>query len=99
MEQYLQRLPLLLFSVFTLKLMTNNNWSYENAFVLLVLGILCCSCEMNLRFKEAKELRALIAAQDEEIKKIKAFQEHVSSSITSLRMASNVKQTAGQIKF
>lgn len=98
MEKYLQYIPLALFSTFTLKLMATNNWSYEQGFVLLVLGLLCGVSEMGLTFKQVKELKDTIDAQNKQIAEIKAYQDHMSSSITSLRMATGVKQTGG-VKF
>lgn len=99
MNRFIERVPLILFSIFTLKLLILNGWSFENSLVLLVLGSIVALFEMQFKSKEVSTLNKTIETLQQDMKLMKDTQERLNGSISSLKLSSNIKSQGNALRL
>lgn len=96
MQNYLPKIPLLLFAVYTIKLLVTPSWSYESALVLFVLAGLSALFEYNMRSSEVKNLYKALDENKKEIAAIRQHQERLNDSVSSIKLSNNIKTQGNQ---
>lgn len=99
MEKIIQRIPLVLFTLFSIKLLILQTFSYESALVLLVMASIVALIETNLKINEIKKLYKAMEDQAQEIKLVKEHQERLSTNVASIKMANNIKTSGTALRF
>lgn len=97
--RHLEKAPLALLSLFTIKLMILNTWGMESALVLLGLSAVT-SVFHYLSYNDAlKEIHLLLRANNDRLDAFKNEHEGLKSHVSSLKMASSMKSTQPIMKF
>lgn len=99
MNRIIERIPLALFVLYTVKLLIIQSFSYENSLVLLVLGSIVALFEMQLKTNQVKDLYKTIETQTQDIKLLKDTQERLNGSISSLKLSSNIKSQGNALRL
>jgi hypothetical protein len=94
MKKHLENVPLVLLSLYTVKLLILQNWSFENALVLVALAGLNGVFQVKAKNDEIKELREVLEKHGAELQKLQKQDEHLQTSVTSMKYAQQVKVQA-----
>jgi hypothetical protein len=91
MKSYLEYIPMVLLSSFTLKLLFTNNWSYENGIVFLGLVAISAVFFLKIKNEEINSLKKQLDDHSAQLDDLKKQNEHIKTSISGMKMAQNIK--------
>lgn len=92
-----EKLPLILLTLFTGKLLILQTFSYEQALVLLGLAVVAGLFHYISTADQLKVINDELKSIKTQFEDVKKHQDNLTSSVSSLRLASNIKTT--QLKF
>jgi hypothetical protein len=87
----LEKIPLGLLCLFTIKLLILNTWSFESAMVLLALAGLTGLFQFKANYDEYQEIKNILIKQTEYIADLQKQNESIRNSISGMKMAAGVK--------
>lgn len=91
MQKHIENVPLALVCLFTTKLLVLNNWSFENAAVLIALTMLSGVFRLKQKSEEFSEVKERLEELQNTISRVKEQNELLKNSVASVKMAANVK--------
>ena len=87
----LEKIPLGLLCLFTIKLLILNTWSFESAMVLLALAGLTGLFQFKANYDQYQEIKNTLIKQTEYIADLQKQNESIRNSISGMKMAAGVK--------
>lgn len=89
--KHLEKLPLGILTVYTTKLLILQNWNFPDAIVLVALATLTGLFQLKAKSDEIKELKDILAIHAVDIQKLQKQDEHLQTSVTSMKYAASIK--------
>lgn len=91
MHKYSEHIPVVLLALFTGKLLITQNWSMENAVVLLGLVAVTSIFQLKAKYDQYQDLKNEFKKQKEELELLSKKIEATQSSMMSMKLAAQTK--------
>lgn len=97
--KHLEKLPLGLLTLFTIKLMILNTWSYEAAIVLLGLATVTSVFHYIASNDQLKQINNKLAEHSKQFEDAKKDLENLKTHVSGIKLASQMKPQQPMMKF
>ena len=91
MSKILRFVPIVLLTIFSLKILGLSQLTFESATILLIFSLLTSFFEYKTNQHEFTQIKKELEEQNRKIKELTDIQESLKSSVSSLKIATNMK--------